>query len=195
MREIAPGLVHWTTYHPNIRSDVSSYFVVEAGALLDPMLPPEGPEALARFGTPRVVLLTNRHHLRASGEFGVPVRCHEAGLHEFERGDVAVEGFAWGDEVAPGIHALEVDAISPEETALRIDAADALAFADGLIRYGELGFVPDDLIGDDPEEVKRGLRAAYRRIAAEHPSENLLFAHGEPLVGGGSEALARFAHE
>ena len=192
MREIVPGLFHWTAFHPTIRRQVSSYFAADAGALIDPLLPEGGVDAVREVGEPRVVLLTNRHHLRDAPRFGVPIRCHEAGLHEFAGSDVEVEGFAWGDEVAPGVHALEVAAICDEESALRLEGADALAFADGLVNYGGVGFVPDSLLGDDPEEVKRGLRAAYRRIEAEHPAENLLFAHGEPIVGGGREALARF---
>ncbi len=44
--------------------------------------------------------------------------------------------------------------------------------------------MPDDLIGDDPEPVKDGLRSAYARLADELAPENLLLAHGEPVVGG-----------
>ena len=47
-------------------------------------------------------------------------------------------------------------------------------------------------MGDDPEGVKRGLRAAFKRLAAEHEFDSLLFAHGDPIAGGGREALARF---
>ena len=41
MRELLPGLYHWTTPHPNIGQDVSSYYVTGAAALLDPMVPTE----------------------------------------------------------------------------------------------------------------------------------------------------------
>jgi hypothetical protein len=38
--------------------------------------------------------------------------------------------------------------------------------ADGVVRDadGPLAFVPDPLLGDDPEAVKRGLEEAYRRL-------------------------------
>ena len=69
------------------------------------------------------ILLTNRHHYRHSDRLaaalGCPVLCHEAGLHEFEGGP-EVHGFAFGEEVAPGIVAREVGVICPEETALHI---------------------------------------------------------------------------
>jgi hypothetical protein len=148
-----------------------------------------------------VILLTNRHHYRHSGRFqeafDCPVFCHEAGLHEFAGGP-EVKGFSFGEEVAPNIVALEVGAICPEETALHLVDANggALAFADGLIRYGDgsLGFVPDLLLGDDPEAVKRGLRGSLHRLLGQR-FEHLLFAHGSPLMGGGTAALAAFLEE
>ena len=73
-----------------------------------------------------------------------------------------MEGFRPGDLVAPGVEALEVGSIAPDEAALHIEAGGgALAFADGLIHTGgELGFVPDSLMGDDPEEVGEPSRRA-----------------------------------
>ena len=202
MQEILDGVVHWSAVHPNIRQRVSSYFVPAAGALIDPLAPEEGVDAVARFGEPSVVLLTNRHHLRHAERFrdafGCLIRCHEAGLHEFEgRDGLEVEGFAWGDEVAPGIRALEVDALCAEETALHIDAGPvAVAIADAVVRWrwdDELAFVPDSLIGDDPAAVKRDMSAALARIAREERFDALLLAHGEPIASGAREALARFA--
>ncbi|HXS42981.1 MAG TPA: hypothetical protein VN751_00030, partial [Solirubrobacteraceae bacterium] len=64
--------------------------------------------------------------------------------------------------------------------------------ADGLVSSrGAVGFVPDRLLGDDPEGVKAGLREAYRRLL-DRDFDDLLFAHGDPLVGGGKAALRDF---
>ncbi len=91
----------------------------------------------------------------------------------------------------------EVGAICPDECALHIAAGPGvLACADGVVRWREgdpLGFVPDGLLGDDPEAVKDGLRAAYARIADELEFDALLLAHGGPVPTGGREALAAFA--
>jgi hypothetical protein len=197
MQEILPGIHHWSAFHEGIGFDVSSYYVAPAGALIDPMLPPDGIDAVRALGTPAVVLLTNRHHYRHSGDFaeafGCPVRCPASGLHEFENGP-EVEGYAWDEEVAPGIVAREVGAICPDDGALEIGhSGRALAFADGLIHWGggRVGFVRDNYLGDDPGEVKRGLRASLDRLA-KRDADNLLFAHGEPLVGGGRAALRAF---
>ncbi|HSI79188.1 MAG TPA: hypothetical protein VK919_00925 [Solirubrobacterales bacterium] len=196
MDQIRPGLYHWTAIHPRIRERVSSYWFEPAGMLIDPMVPPERGVEPFRGREPALVVLTNRHHYRDSGvfaaELGCAVLCHKAGLHEFEGGP-AVEGFAFGDRLAEGVEALEVGSICPEETALWLDAdGGALAFADGLVRSGgELGFVSDRLLGDDPAAVKQGLLEAFARLAEREP-ESLLFAHGEPLVGDGADALREF---
>jgi hypothetical protein len=195
LRELGSGIWHWTARHPNIGVDVSSYLVADSGTLIDPMLPAEGIEWFDGDRRPRRVLLTNRHHLRDSERFAeafaLPICCHEAGLHEFEGGP-AVKGYSWGDELVPGITALEVDAICDEETALRIDLGDGfLAVADAVINYGELRFVSDEYLGDDPEGVKKAIREAYARLLDE-PFDSLLLAHGEPILGGGREALRGF---
>ena len=135
IREVLPGVFHWTAIHPRIRLPVDSYYIEPARVVLDPMVPREGLEWFERRETPSQIVLTNRHHLRHSEcyaeTFGCPVRCSEAGLHEFERGP-KVEGFAFGEELAPGITAHQVGAICPDDTAIHIQTAGALAFADGL---------------------------------------------------------------
>jgi hypothetical protein len=193
MNEIQPGLLHWTAFRDTIGQDVHSYFHVPSGTLLDPMEPIEGLDALG--GRPQRIVLTNRHHYRDSARFieafGCPVLCHEAGLHEFDGG---VEGFAFGDELAPGVVAHEVGVLCPEETALHV-AGTALAFADALIRgrHGELGFVSDWLLGDDPAAIRQGLRERFHALADELEFEALLLAHGEPVRRGGRSALRTFA--
>jgi glyoxylase-like metal-dependent hydrolase (beta-lactamase superfamily II) len=91
------------------------------------------------------------------------------------------------------VTALDMSAICPDDTVLRIDAAEgALLFADSVIHYGELGFVSDGLIGDDPETVQEQTRELAGRLL-EQRFDHLLFAHGTPLVGRGKDALRAFA--
>ena len=143
MQEVLPGIWHWTAFHERIKSPVSSYYVQPGRALIDPMLPPDGgPGWFAARGVDRI-LLTNRHHLRHSERFaqplGCPVLCHEAGLHEFAGGPYVV-GFRWDEEVAPGIVALEVGALCPEETALHIThGAGAMSLADAVVNWPDRG--------------------------------------------------------
>lgn len=197
MKEIAPGIWHWTGVHPRIRIEVSSYYLPAEQVLIDPLVPSDGLEWFAEHGPPTDVLLTNRHHYRSTAQFverfGVTVRCVRQGIHEFT-GDERVEPFAFGDELPGGIVAYEVGAICPDETALHIPSCDALAVADGAVRgYADepLAFVPDKYM-DDPEGTKEGLRASYRRLA-KLEFRHLLLAHGDPIVDTGREALAAFA--
>jgi hypothetical protein len=199
VEQIAPGIHHWTAHHEGIGMTVHSYALVvdRSVSLLDPMLPDEGLDAFRGEMRPERILLTNRHHLRHSrafvDEFGCAVLCHDAGLHEFGADDPEVRGFAFGDEVAPGIVALEVGAITPEETALHARAARAVALADVVIEIGdgELRFVPDNLLGDDPETEKREMTESLRRLL-DVDFDHLLLAHGQPIVGAGKDALAGF---
>ena len=104
-----------------------------------------------------------------------------------------MELFDHGDDLPGGVRALEVGVLCPEETALYIPlAGDILAIADAIVRDGDdLGFVPDYLLGDDPEDVKRGLREVFTRHL-DIDFDHLLFAHGSPWIGGAKEGLRRF---
>jgi len=197
VEEIAPGIWHWTALHPRIEIRVSSYYLAAERVLIDPIALDEGLDWFAAHGPPEHVLLTNRHHYRSSASFaerfGVTVRCVREGMHEFAGGE-RVEPFDFGDELPGGVIAHAVGAICPDETALHIPARDALALADGAVRWragGPLAFVPDNLM-DEPARTKKGLSESYRRLA-KLGFQHLLLAHGEPFVGTGREVLATFA--
>jgi hypothetical protein len=196
MIEIAPGVWHWTARRERIGMDVSTYYLEGERVVIDPMIPPAGVEWFEDHGHPEHAVLSNRHHDRdawqLSEAFGCTIQCIRNGLHELEdRGPVTA--FDFGDELPGGIVVHEVDAICPDETALHIPRHRALACADGAVRWqpgGPLQFVPDYLM-DDPEQTKRGLLDAYRKLLTLD-FDLLLLAHGEPVVGGGRHALRAF---
>ena len=134
MEEIAPGIRHWTAPHPNIGTDVSSYWLPDLGVLIDPL---DVPEDVTEVTT---ILLTNRHHRRSSLEarerFDATVHVPRAGMHDWENDPV--EPYEPGDTLAGGaVTVHEVGAICPDESAFHIPSVSALAVADGVIRYGE----------------------------------------------------------
>ena len=199
MKEIIPGVFHWTRNHPKIEIEVSSYFLAREGVLLDPLVPEGGLDGFP--GEPAHVILTNRHHFRESDRFrerfGCKVWCVEQGMHEFDHAQ-RVHPFRWGDDLPGGIVALEIGALCPDETALYLPRDGGMvALADGVVRRddGPLSFVPDEYMGDDPEGVKRGLKAAYRRLVEQREFDTLLLAHGWPWVGGARKALRDFVKE
>lgn len=189
MQEIAPGLWHWTALRESIRSEVGSYYLERARVAIDPMLPPERPD----WFRPEHALLTCRHHDRDAWQLGCTVWVVESGAHELE-GRGAFETFAWGDELPGGLVAHEVDAISPDETALWAPAHRALFLADGVVCWPGtpgLSFVPDSLM-DEPERTKAGLLAAFRRLLELGP-ERVLLAHGGPATPGELRAFVESA--
>ena len=198
-QEVVPGIFHFTQVHPNIGLEVSSYYLYEERVLIDPMLPGGG---IGWFdeqekGPPTDILLSCRHHLRHSSayvdRYGANVHCVATGMHEFKDSDVDVQPFEFGDELPGGIVALEVGAISPDETALHIPAHSSLLCSDGVVRFDPhdgLGFVPDEYM-DNPKETKRGLIEAFGKLL-ELDFDHLLLAHGGPIVGEGKLRLEEF---
>jgi hypothetical protein len=195
IEEFSPGLWYWSARHPNHGQLVSSYYLANEGVLLDPMLPSDGVSFFESVSTPEHVLLTNRHHDRDAWklreQFGCEVHCIANGCYELE-GRGPVTPFEFGDELPGGVHAYEVDAICPDETALLIPAHRALACADGVVHWpgvDGLTFVSDDLM-DDPPQTKRGLVQAYGSLL-DLDFELLLLAHGTPERDG-KRALREF---
>ena len=200
MKELLPGLFHWRIKHPDIHIDVDSYFVsaLEPACLIDPLQPQEGVDWFRERQIPAHIYLTNRLHDRHSQQFlnafGVTVWCHEAGLQEFADGSLEVKPFRFGDELPGGVRALQVGVLCPEETGFLLPTAGGvLSIGDAIIHEdGELGFVPDSLIGEDPVAIKGGLKMALMRICEQEVFDHVLFAHGDPIIGGGREVLRRF---
>jgi hypothetical protein len=191
MHEIAPGIHHWTAPHPKIKMNVSSYWLEAPRVLLDPLDVPGDVRDV------REIVLSNRHHKRdafdAAERFGAPVRVPRVGLHEFGD-DEPVEPYDFEEPFAGGaITAYQVTEYWPDDCALHIPSVRALVIADTVINYGGLRFVPDNLMGDDPEAEKRDMKATLGRLADELEFEHLLLAHGDPVPSEGRERLRDFA--
>jgi len=191
MHEIAPGIHHWTAPHPKIKMNVSSYWLEAPRVLLDPLNVPGDVRDV------REIVLSNRHHKReafeAAERFGAPVRVPRVGLHEFGD-DEPVEPYDFEEPFAGGaITAYQVTEYWPDDCALHIPAVSALVIADTVINYGGLRFVPDNLMGDDPEAEKRDMKATLGRLADGLEFEHLLLAHGDPVASEGRKRLREFA--
>src|SRR4051812_30062843 len=119
MREILPGLHHWTTWHDGIAADVSSHYVEPAGVLIDPPVPEEGIEAaLGGLAAPQQVGLTTglhaRHAARFAEHYGIPIRASRE-ADERRGGDPPVTFYRDGEEVGPGVRAIEIGKLAPDE--------------------------------------------------------------------------------
>jgi hypothetical protein len=191
MHEIALGIRHWTASHPKIGIEVSSYWLPGLRVLLDPLAVPEEVDGVDE------VVLSNRHHKReafeAAERFGAPVRVPRVGLHEFAEDD-PVKPYEFEEPFADGaITAYQVTAYWPDDGALHIPSVSALAIADTIVNYDGIRFVPDHLMGDDPEAEKLDIKETLGRLAEELEFEHLLLAHGAPIPDEGRERLREFA--
>lgn len=191
MHEIAPGIRHWTAPHPNLGIEVSSYWLPDLRVLLDPLAVPEEVDGIEE------IVLSNRHHKRdmlaARERFGAPIRAPRIGMHDFDEDD-PVDPYDFEEPFAAGaITAYQVTEYWPDDCALHIPSVSGLVIADTVINYGGLRFVPDNLMGDDPEAEKRDMKATLSRLADELEFEHLLLAHGDPVPSEGRERLREFA--
>jgi hypothetical protein len=191
MRELAPGIFHWTAKHPNIGADVSSYWIPGLKLLLDPLAVPDEVDGVD------CILLTCRHHVRDSLEaaerFGATVEAPRTGMHDYPD-DTSIQAYDFGIALVGGaVTAHQVGGLSPDETALHIPSVSALAIADGAIRYGDdLSFVPDRYM-DDADKDKADLKRGFAELADQLDFDVLLLAHGKPYPSGGRDALRAFA--
>ena len=188
MRRIAAGLWHWTAPHPNWTPDaepdspadwpeeVGSVLYEAPGAvvLIDPQVPDELWPALDERidGRPVVVLTTMRFHGRSR--------------------DAVIECYGGHDGALPeGVEALPFPRF--DETMYWLPGPRALVPGDRLIGDGSGGvrLCPPSWLGYIKPVVNVDeLRAALAPLL-ELPVEHVLLSHGEPIVGGGAEALAR----
>ncbi len=172
--------------------------------LIDPLLPsPDGMEWLDEHGPPEHVFLTCRLHSRHSAElvaaFGCSVWAPRKGLFNLAP-ELRARPYDDGDTLPGGARAVIIGGLSPDESAVLIPRARALAVADGVMRRGNgpLTFVSDELLVDDPRDaprVKRALRAAYLKLANKTTWDHLLMAHGNPWMKRGREALRAWAED
>ena len=194
VHEVIPGVLHWTARHPSAGIESASHYLVDEGILIDPIAPPEGIEYFDDRGVAEI-LLTNRHHTRSAFDLqdrlDIPVRAPRTGMHDLPAD--RVEPYDFGDALGHGIRGYAISETWPDETALHLPGLRAVAIADGFHNYDGLGFFSDDLLGDDPEAEKQRLRDGFLALCDEIDFDHVLFAHGAPIVGGGREALRRFA--
>ena len=180
--EIVPGLWRWTAPHPDWKQDddweqeVGCVYYEAPGAtvLIDPLVPPERDrffEALdrdvERRGLPLAILLTVPWHERSAAEL--------------------VERYAATDEAPAGVEPFAVPEVDetlwwlPEQASLVV--GDVLLGADGGIAV-----CPDSWL--DGRSSPTSIRTALQPLL-DLPLERILTSHGEPVLEGARDAVAR----
>jgi hypothetical protein len=192
MREIAPGLHHWTAPHPAAEpdpepgspadwpADVGStlYQALDAAVFIDPLVPDELWPALDELvaARPVVVLTTLRFHGRS----------RDAVIARYDGARISHDA-----PMPAGVDALPFARF--DETMYWLPGPRALVPGDRLVGDGEggvrmcpaswLGYIPMCGTLDD-------LRATLRPLL-ELPVEHVLCSHWDAVIGGGHAALER----
>jgi len=195
MKEIVPGIRTWSVYNTEKGMNFNGWYV-RAGddtVVIDPPKPGDDVlQEMARDGPPAAVILTNKHHTRATetlrATFGCPVLVHES---ERELMDIPVDRtFRDGDVLPCGLKVHTVShSKTPGESALLFDGSvKALIVGDAVLGKpaGSLSLLPAPMIRDAGRAID-----GLRRLAGVD-FEALLLGDGEPILRGGREELLRF---
>jgi glyoxylase-like metal-dependent hydrolase (beta-lactamase superfamily II) len=204
VRELRPRLWYWTARHPEWtpeqggdegwEQDVGCYAYVSPDertlVLIDPLVPGEGEEDFWRaldddvehHGAPHV-LITIWAHARSAARIlerypTARVWAHAPARDEIAKSAPVTDAFSIGDPLPAGVEALPAVGGEPYEVAFRVPEHDAVVVGDALAAAP--GAPVRVWYGDE------SLRALLDR-----PLELLLLTHGDPVLEGGGEALAR----
>jgi hypothetical protein len=190
VQELRPGLWRWTARHPEWQPDQATdspgdwppevgcvaYRAPEALVLIDPLVGPGQWEALDALVEDR---LTPVHVL-------VTIHWHERSREQ------VVERYSASEAVPVGVEAIPFE--DAGETMFWLPEHAALVPGDRILGFGGDGglrMCPDSWLrylnnGLTGEALRRRLRSLL-----DLPVELVLVSHGEPVLAGGRDALAR----
>lgn len=204
--EIAPGIWRWTARHPEwhpgeFGAEVAS-FALQTDAellLIDPQLPEDGApvlEWLDGLANDRAVhaLITIGYHVRSAKtlceRYGGGIYGPKTCAKRLKNAEMLTD-FTPGTPGPASATAYAIGKPRRSERPLWFPSHNALAFGDAIVTTPENEL---RLWSETPIDAK--VRRFYRdRFAPtldpllELPVEHVLVTHGEPIVGGGAEAL------
>jgi hypothetical protein len=177
LRELRPGLWRWTAFHAEWKETVGSvaYEADDALLLVDPLVPENGWEELdtlvERHGRPVSVVTTIRFHGRSR--------------------DAVVARYEVTSAVPNGVETIPIEGAG--ETIVWLPGPRALVPGDRIIGAdaGGLRLCPESWLRYLPSGMTRAQLREELRPLLDLPIELVLVSHGEPVLDGGREALAR----
>jgi glyoxylase-like metal-dependent hydrolase (beta-lactamase superfamily II) len=190
MIRLADGLYTWSSFNAEKQYNFNGFLITREGetVVIDP--PPFGPDDEAYFkklaAWPKLVIVTNRNHLRNRAYFGnVPLAMHEA---EVDQVDVGVDQRIKDGGILPcGLTAVHLPGKSPGEIGLYQKATKTLILGDALIApFGALKLIPEAKL-DDPAKLK----ASLKKLKALD-FETLMLADGDPVLSHAKTAVDSF---
>jgi hypothetical protein len=210
MQQLTDGLWRWTARHPEwhpgeFGAEVACFAAQadDTTLLIDPLLPADPQPVLdvvdAALTDRLAILITIPYHVRSSEELwkrygkeaettihGHPACAkrlgNRSGFHEIEPG-VPLPG---------GVTAHTIGKPRRYETPLHVPSHSALVFGDAIAETGgRLVMWAADKVDQKVATFYRERFAPTLRPLLELGAENVLVTHGDPVMGGGTEALRR----
>lgn len=184
-----PGLHRWTTPHPDAEPNPKpgspadwdaevgcvAYEADDALLFVDPLVPDDGwaalDELVERHGGPVALFLTLPFHRRSR--------------------EAVTKRYGATEAVPAGVETIAIE--SAGETMVWMPGPRALVPGDRILGddAGGLRLCPQSWLGYLQNGLKRAQLAEELRPLLDLPIELVLVAHGEPVLAGGREALAR----
>lgn len=195
MREILPGIWTWSVYNVEKGMNFNGWYLRRGreAVVIDPPTPTaEDLREIAEQARPAAILLTNKHHTRASAQVRERLEC-PIWVHESDKPlmEIPVDRtYRDGDRLPCGLTAITVrDGKTPGESAFLLEGeVPTLIVGDAILGKppGALSMLPPDKF-KDAARAREGLR-----VLLDHDFEALLVGDGEPILEGGRKALERF---
>jgi hypothetical protein len=204
MREVAPGLLHWTARHPEwhpgeFGAEVGSYAALTDDELLlvDPLAAPDELDGLLRERVS--ILITIGYHVRSAEELWkrwrrrVQVTIHGPPNAGKRLPAKAFSELRPGDEGPAGVRAFAIGRPVRGERPLWIPSHEALAFGDAIVTNtdGELCMWIQDPLNDERAAFYRDRFAPTLQPLLELPLKRVLVTHGPPVLKNAAAALRR----
>lgn len=191
-----PDLYGWSSFDEDRNIDFNSVLWVgpHGGVAIDPLPMSKHDRAhLEALGSVKTIAITNSDHLRDAVDLAAVTGAKVLGpAAERESGMPCSGWLSDGDEVVPGLVALELDGSKTEgELALVLEGTTLIT--GDLVRAhegGKLCMLPAGKLNDVAKA-----RASVVRLAGLPGIEVVLPGDGWPVFRGGAEALAELAAE
>jgi hypothetical protein len=210
MQRLGEGLWRWTARHPEwhpgeFGAEVACFAAQadETTLLIDPLLP-EDEHAASVLDTIDVVvadrvaiLITIPYHVRSSEELSRRYAKHaETTIHGHRactkrlKDESAFREIEPGVQLPGGVTAHTIGKPRRYEMPLHLPSHDALVFGDAVAETeGRLVMWATDKVDDKVASFYRDRFAPSLRPLLELRAENVLVTHGQPILGGGTQAL------
>ena len=210
MRKLSDGLWRWTARHPEwhpgeFGAEVAC-FAAQAGdttLLIDPLLPAD-PEPVLEvvdqvLGDRLAILITIPYHVRSSEDLWrryreraeTTIHGHRACAKRLED-ESAFREIEPGEPLPGGVTAHTIGKPRRYEMPLHVPSHDALVFGDAVAEWkGRLVVWSADKVDGKVERFYRERFNPTLEPLLELRAENVLVTHGDPVMGGGTEALRK----